>query len=271
MPRGVSPLDEARLQGRLWTPDRLGAGLAAWYDFSDLSRATFSGANYATVANWRGVSNLTASGATGPELWQDIIRARRAANFFLLRMLWGGTNVTLSLPMVVTTLFRARSTTANNGRILGFVGSGQANDFGNAASAALMLRLGGANAIHTFQNGSSRASTSYTYDEQPTVFTVTLTASGAVQHWLNGAAGGSGTLGSPSIGASYFAICCRAANAQASDEVFEGWMGEAVAYCGDDALAQRERIEGSVAWRFGCQDRLAASHPHRNAPPLIGG
>ncbi len=35
MPRGVSPLDEARMQGRLWTPDQLRTAL--WLDAADLS------------------------------------------------------------------------------------------------------------------------------------------------------------------------------------------------------------------------------------------
>jgi hypothetical protein len=65
MPRGVSPLDEARLQGRLWSPN--GLRLGAWYDASDLSTiTTVSGG----VSDWRDKSgngrNLTATATQRP-------------------------------------------------------------------------------------------------------------------------------------------------------------------------------------------------------------
>jgi hypothetical protein len=49
MPRGVSPLDEARLQGRLWTPDLIRNLFDLWLDAADLS--TISAPN--GVDSWR--------------------------------------------------------------------------------------------------------------------------------------------------------------------------------------------------------------------------
>lgn len=58
MPRGVSRADEARLQGRLWTPANIGNGnLRAWVDAADLSTVTtVSGA----VSSWASKGGMTA-------------------------------------------------------------------------------------------------------------------------------------------------------------------------------------------------------------------
>uniref|UniRef100_UPI003BA6F553 hypothetical protein n=1 Tax=Roseateles sp. TaxID=1971397 RepID=UPI003BA6F553 len=48
MPRGVSLVDEARLQGRLWTPAQVLPSL--WLDGADLSTLSMSGSS---VTQWR--------------------------------------------------------------------------------------------------------------------------------------------------------------------------------------------------------------------------
>ena len=80
MPRGVSPLDEARIQGRLWTPAQLRTAL--WLDAADLS--TISVATGAST--WRDKSGLQrnfsqATGSTQPILTPNGLNGNNVLSF----------------------------------------------------------------------------------------------------------------------------------------------------------------------------------------------
>src|SRR4051812_47429097 len=55
MPRGINAYDEARLQGRLWTPQAIQPALGCWLDAGDPSTITYA----AGVSSWRDKSNRT--------------------------------------------------------------------------------------------------------------------------------------------------------------------------------------------------------------------
>jgi hypothetical protein len=69
MPRGTSPLDEAQIQRRLWTPALFGGRLLGWYDASVSASFTLSGS---AVTEWRDQSgngnHLQSSGVNAPLL-----------------------------------------------------------------------------------------------------------------------------------------------------------------------------------------------------------
>jgi hypothetical protein len=80
MPRGVSPVDEARLQGRLWTPALFGGRLLGWYDALVSASFTLSGS---AVTEWRDQSgngnHLQSSGVNAPLL--GTFAGRPSVNF----------------------------------------------------------------------------------------------------------------------------------------------------------------------------------------------
>ena len=51
--------------------------------------------------------------------------------------------------------------------------------------------------------------------------------------------------------------------------VFGGLMVEVVATPNDSTTAERQTIEGYLAWKWGLVDSLPAGHPYKNSPPTI--
>lgn len=269
MPRGVSLLDQALQERRLWTPANAWEGLRAWYDWSDLSTGSFDSSGFTGLADKARRVSLSPS-VVRPEVSHRGIRGKRAANMFQTAFMWGSLFVNISLPLVATILIRPRSTTGQFGRFFGFVAEGQAADFNNTGSIAFALRINGGNNIGSFYNNAEAGQTAYTYDSSPTIFSVTISGAGNLQQWLNGRAGTSTSIAGSTFGNGYVTFGCSGAGNQGSNEFADSWFGEAVLYCADDFLLRREQIEGSMAWRFNCQDILDASHRYRNTPPLIG-
>lgn len=60
-------------------------------------------------------------------------------------------------------------------------------------------------------------------------------------------------------------IGCR----EGSSEYFSGDLGELICWQATDNGA-RDRIEGYLAWKWHTNTLLPASHPYKNAPPLLG-
>lgn len=270
MPRGVDPLDAARLQGRLWTPDEIRSGLRLWVDSGDLPTVTFSSSTVSALANKIPGGPVFSPSSTAPPWTQRGLNGRPSMapnNTGGTALMTGATPLTA--PLVAVAAFQM-DTTGTSGRILTFAPSGQ-NDWQSTGGCILIGREDNVARINTFQNVGVRATTNYTLGT-PIVFS-TLIGSGAsatVAHYMNGAAGGTGNLSSQALSSGLFAIA-RQPNGVGPGEAWGGSFGGAVVYCGSDAPLWRTRIEGWMAWRWGLQSRLAASHPFRNAHPLIGG
>jgi hypothetical protein len=49
-----------------------------------------------------------------------------------------------------------------------------------------------------------------------------------------------------------------------------GFVGEVVYTNTALSTADRERLEGYLAWKWGLVANLPAAHPFKNRPPLIG-
>lgn len=264
MPR-YAGLEAARLQGRLWTPQQLHPSLVLWWDGWEGPFDEVSGeANAIADRTGRG-RTLTATGAiTRPGIVSNAIRQRPA-----LQWTTGDDAATGSVALGTLAAFEAvlvltmSSATQTDGRALSFYATGL-EDWNNASSCGIVIRNSSTNAIRTFHNGSQRASTSVSLDT-PMVFRVSCNGS-TVQHYLNGTAGGSGAM-APTLGTGQFAIGRYQA---AATNRWSGYIGEVLFVSGLQPARTGQALEGYLAWRWGLQDSLAASHPYRNAPPLIG-
>jgi hypothetical protein len=243
MPRGVSPLDEARLQRRLWSPN--GLRLGAWYDAADLATiATASGA----VTDWQDKSgtgrNLTQSTATQ--------RPTYTANGFN------------NQPAI-------DYGAAQNNKRLSWTGAAfsPARTFGVA-------QWEGPNPFATF---SALLSFNYTGNKDLLLTEPANQWFGARPIFLNGNDPIATPL--PTISTPFLWVDNEAANASRTfmwigadrNEFNRGWRGkiaEVVITLFEPTLRDRRTIEGYLAWKWGLDANLPANHPYRNRPPLIG-
>jgi hypothetical protein len=279
MPRGVSPVDEAMVQRRLWTPAE--ARPALWLDTFDLSTiSTASGA----VSEWQDKSG------NGRHFTQGVAANRPTFDSGLQpqSILWDGVNDALQrsveswayvYPVSFFVSLRAVAwTNAYNGA-LEFYTSNSPNEI-TTAGWGLFIKSNGKSGFFT----NDTTNTQRYYDGTGALTFATGTTNilcghvgnGFINTWGNGAVDGSlsGTwtqrtnLGSGNVEVG-------------SDARFGRWTNwrirEAIIFTGASlTTAFRQRMEGYMAWRaasFGditALNNLPASHPFRNRPPLIG-
>ena len=243
MPRGLSPVDEARLQGRLWSPNvfRLGA----WYDAADLATiATASGA----VTDWRDKSgngrNLTQStAAQRPTYTANGFNNRPAINYGAAqnnnRLSWTGAAFSPVRTFGVAH-WEGPNPFTNYGALLTFNFSGN-NDLFLAEVSNQWF-----SSRSVFLNGNDPIATPLPTIQSPFLWVDNEAASaGRTFMW---------------IGAD-------------RNEFNRGWRGkiaEVVITLFVPTLQERRTIEGYLAWKWGLDANLPANHPYRNRPPLIG-
>jgi hypothetical protein len=275
MPRGTSPYDEARLQGRLWTPDHARGNAGAWYRLSDPSTLTFSGGNvtgardlfcnhdlgyYGTVAYSAGLGELarytlpTFPAGTTPG--------------YLKASLGAGTPLRGATVLTVVALCRTASTTRKG---LVAIRASNVSDTLSWSGAFADMCLRGHDAFLTSYGqpisiGYS-TNTWFIWSHQFGVNAylhetflndaMTATASANRGSAIGTTAGTRLHVGTSDV-------------LNASAEFFDGQIAEMVILInGTDRL--RRLSAGYVAWQHGMQHLLPASHPYRNRPPLIGG
>lgn len=263
MPRGVSPVDEARLQGRLWTPALFGGRLLGWYDASVSASFTLSGS---AVTEWRDQSgngnHLQSSGVNAPLL--GTFAGRPSVNF-------DGVNdylLTVNTTPQKTAIFAIHGYPTNSA-VPPFAWSSWASG-GESVQE-----------VHLQSNGSIRAINfdSDTYADTPTgtpqSFFDDCIMGGAygpaadpeLRGHLNGRSASvnrspaSATLYRKVFGVRKTATTFPSQSRFSEIIMISGW-----------SLADLRKIEGYLAHRWGGfpLSRLIADHPFKNRPPLIG-
>ena len=243
MPRGVSPLDEARLQGRLWSPDALRLG--AWYDAADLATiATASGA----VTDWRDKSgngrNLTQStAAQRPTYTANGFNNRPAINYGAAqntnRLSWTGAAFSPVRTFGVAHWEGPNPFTGYSG-LLSFNYAGNSDLF----LAEVSNQWFGARQI--FLNGNDPIATPLPTIQSPFLWGDNEAASaGRTFMWIG-------------------------ADRNENNRGWRGKIAEVVITLLVPTLQERRTIEGYLAWKWGLDANLPANHPYRNRPPLIG-
>ena len=259
MPRGVNRYDEARLQGRLWTPDLVRP--VFWLDAADLSTITIS----TGVSIWR---DKTSSGVNAVQPTAANQPSYGAALFpgSLPGVLFDGTNDEMNI-----------STTAGQNLTHGVYwvfarrGAGSGSD-GYRPSIGTPT-----GALH-YINSSSRGA-SYPYygnpafsfydnaqlysNDVPYLMSFQLNGTGWGV-WRNGTIEETTTAASVPNSNNVGYTIARQPNASR-------WSNNVYA---EILLVQvtntpiRQLVEGYFSWKWGVP--LAASHPFANRPPLIG-
>jgi hypothetical protein len=271
MPRGVNKYDEARLQGRLWTPTL--SRPALWFDAADASTITVS----TGISEWRDKSGngrhiSQSTSAFQPIYSQTLINSLPAVVF-------DGSNdylSTTSFPTSFTELYIyviakwqtiGNSTTTiqalvdNNhlsDPLRGFVAQDRP-DLVNRPLTFEHLPNSTAGAIDNTTTGnntwriigleaSSGVSDSF-YRDGELIQTTANTGVFNIQSQLNIGAWYTGTV---------------------YDRYLGGQIAEIVIMTNSQSGQIRQLHEGYLAWKWGLTGNLSASHPFKNRPPVIG-
>ena len=267
MPRGVSPVDEARLQGRLWTPALVLP--AVWLDAADLSTITIA----TGVSEWRDksgngrhVSQGTASQQPSYDAINGIITfdgsndilssatvgasGLTSVSFLtVMRMNAGGNNEDIPMGIgptgsigAIRCLYRMP-----NGTTVGF--GGWSRDVG---SSAFSYDIGGQYRIIEAWNTQLATPNNVRITRDGATPIAYTTGGGGLNTTADGFSVGS--LRGGLVGNYYSNISVR--------EIIV--LYEAV------SDLKRQLIEGYLAHKWGLVANLPAAHPFKNRPPLIG-
>lgn len=259
MPRGITVLDAAKLQRRLWTPADLLP--AAWYDAANLSSIVIA----TGVSDWKDLSgngrHLTQATSTSqPAYGSASFNARPGLTFDGVDDTMATSSFTVG---TVSSTFVAMTPTSVAGSNKDYVTSGSGgNETAHIlyqspttiATGSLNLYSGvgiisGANAILLNTPCIAAGITNGSSSEVRVNGTIIVSGNAGANSWINGirlARQSSGTLYAAAIYAEVL-IFNRAVSA-----------------------ASRQKIEAYLAWKWGLRQRLNASNPYCNTPPLLG-
>jgi hypothetical protein len=286
MPRGVSPLDEARLQGRLWTPVQLRTDL--WLDAADLSTiSTATG-----VSEWRDKSgkarNFTQGiGGTQPTLTPNGLNGRNVLSFngsqwltsvntaatwnFLhnangssIFAVWKagnisdpnaiyglmGSNAASSANIGTYIVYDDRASASRNNGVLAQVSGGGSTSLSVASADGLMPANTPVILSHIADPGNGTA-------VNRSFVRVNKTLSQA-----------NASTAAPSVSAASFALQIGALGNNTLPLV--GYISEIIVLASIANTRVRQMIEGYLAWKWGLRDALTTGHPFANRPNLIG-
>ena len=275
MPRGVSRLDEALLQGRLWTPALLGPAL--WLTANDLSTISIA----TNVSQWRDKSGFDRHFGTGNANIQPVYRATGFNGRPCLENVSGdslsigasglGRNVGCITCAIVGS-HPVSVAIANNATELAIsVGTGALPRFSMSPNPNATSKYGffgrrlDADAVANFSSSTdslpNRGNPWIRIGER-------VYSDGVGNHWTNGiqdmAALAGGTSGNTSdtnsTGGSIFTSTPNGTK-----------IAEILLFHFQLTPGQRPPLEGYLAWEWwGDGAPLPALHPFKNRPPLIG-
>lgn len=262
MPRGVDRRDEALRQGRLWTPNLLrGLGtLQSWFDADDLSTIAYS-TGVTTWADKSGLARDVTAASNLPTL-SPLLNARNGIKFTTAQRL-SSASWTLAQPLSLFIVWLQTDTSNVNNFIKGKNDAGYSGGFlfqtrNTSPSTTMTLYANGASSRQAAAVNAA-AGTQYLH------FSVYNAASS--EYALNGNARATvsgGTIGGDGV------ITGITINSPSSNP-WAGTCGEVIILSGVAPRYVQEVTEGYLAWKWwGQENILAASHPFKNRPPLIG-
>ena len=286
MPRGVSPLDEARIQGRLWTPAQLRTAL--WLDAADLSTISVA----TGVSAWRDKSGnqrnfsqptggtqptLTPNGLNGDNVlsfngsqwftsdstlatWNFLHTANGSSIFAVWKAgntndpnaIYGliGTNGGTSANIGAYIAYDDRASVPTNNRVLALVSGGGRSSVSAVSADNLMPANAPVILSHIADPSNGTAANRSFVRANKTLSQVnaqtTAPSASNASFALQVGALGNNTLPLP------------------------GYIAEILVLASIASTKVRQQIEGYLAWKWGLRGALITGSPFLNRPPLIG-
>lgn len=270
MPRGVSRIDEARGQGRLWTPrTSIGQQLALWLDAADLSTLTLDTSN--RVSSWLDKSGLGNHGSQGTAGNRPIYSPNGGTtagfpglpSIFFDKFSSTGILGNISLNGTVCFIYVVCTLNTNAdqyGRLVSF-GLNGSFDYNNT-SYFNMSRDALNNAVRV-----ERAAATQAYGvslDAPLVLVGCF--DGATQYTEGNGKDMAASAQTAALGTANY----RIGSHLASTDFWSGYINEVIVDVGPLSINRRQHFVGYLAqkWRF--PTALYGTHPYSNDPPLIG-
>jgi len=235
-----------------FTPTQI-TGCALWLDAADAS--TVTGTTNVTAVRDKSPNNVNLSNATGYSYPNNSFNGTYpsfycANGYSTSSSATLGYNAAFGLTMPFSMFFVGIQTN-----------TGTYGDLCDAAPASA-----GANRIYTLTSGlafQTRIGTGAgNVTQNNFIFNAAYTAGPAASvMWLNGVSYVTGTV------AQFTCSGITVANRYTVNESFPGHICEVIAYNTGLTQAQREQVEGYLAWKWGLQANLGVSHPYKNASP----
>jgi hypothetical protein len=283
----VSPLDEARMQGRLWTPAQLRTAL--WLDAADLSTIsvttgastwrdksgnqrhftqgtgetqptlTPNGLNGLNVLSFNGSQWLTSANTAAT--WNflhnsngsSIFAVWKAGNSSDPNAVYGlmGTNAATSANIGTYIAFDDRASAPRNNGVLAQVSGGGSTSVSAASADNLMPANTPVILSHIADpNNGTPANRSFVRVNKTLSQINTLSTAPS-------ASNASFTLQIGAVGSNTVPLI--------------GYIAEIIILASIASARVRQQIDGYLAWRWALREALTAGHPFANRPPLIGG
>lgn len=259
MPRGTSRIDEAILQGRLWTPASLRP--SAWFDADDISTITLNSNN---VSQWNDKSgngrHASQSEATNqPAYTPNGLKGRTVLTF-------GGNDFFSISSFIENRIISVMAVASSNNTLANHYIIDESNN--NSYGGGLSLRF-----INTEVSSQVRfwGQDALPITDSPnTVPTGAASILGGVENtserntYLNGVASETVTPGTSSRSAANL----RIGHSSLLGGFLDGTIAEIVLVSAAISKADRQRIEGYLSHKWGVA--INADHPYALNPPLIG-
>lgn len=272
-PKGISLYDQAILQNRLWTPNLFKP--AIWLDASDSSTITLSGSN---VTSWNDKSgnarNLTqTTPAQQPTYQATGLNSRPTVRFDGIDDAMQNTAYSFgNSPSFAYAVFQSSNAAGSLGQI--FMASPNPSNTSIGTELLYINNYGGYTTITLKPPSLANASlgVNTTFVTTPQIIGAGFDGSGTspsdVEFILNGTQQTSTTSGPigyvSEIG---FSIGNRPIQQIVG---LNGTISELIFFDSFIFTTNRQIIEGYLAWKWGLQNLLIATHPFANRPPLIG-
>ena len=245
----------------MMTPKSI-SGLKLWLDAGDPTSITFSSGTTATVWLDKSGNGNNGTANTGV-IWNadGLSTGRPAMTFTNTQWFLGNISITAVGTMTVFAVYSMSSSSGASARVIGLAATG-ANDYNSASYAAILRQT---NSIGPYRASALVSSVAITY-ATPTLASV----------WFDGATGkisANGTL-APASGASTgnftissYAVGNNTNTADTPNGPFNGFISEILVYNVVLTTAQRQQVEGYLAWKWGLAVNLPVAHSFSKISP----
>lgn len=238
---------------KLWRPDELGASLALWLDAEDTASITLNGS---TVSQWDDKSGNNKNAGQGTAANQPTYKATDA-------VLGGKPSVGAPTPSGTIGLLTP-SLTARSWFIVGAYGTGAETLFPYNKTYPTLLS-GPRDHLGTERAGMGTTGSPNWFSDAWAPYpyvngaaTVSTTALPMPMRILN-------FTGSFAVTQTW-GIGCNFINTNRS---WNGPLGEIVAVSDVLSTADRQKLEGYLAWKWGLESNLPIGHPYKTTPPTV--
>jgi hypothetical protein len=284
MPRGVNPVDEALIQGQLWTPKNLPT-VVGWFDADDpltVYDSTTGGSlvttQGGTVKRWEDKSgrgnHATQSDNAAPKLQitsgtlnnKRVLSFTRVAGTTFTTMLQIASSADFDPTLLSAVCLMRSSQTTNNTGVLGrwisdlsWVLAQRQNSSPNTPIVAIRNSASTANILASAPAGATVT------DGNPRLLGFEAVSGGTLRLFINGTESASTAQTSERAGTSAITI-----GSYADDSTgLTGDIAE-VLFWRTAGAEDRQKVEGYLAWKWDIRNTLYPGHQYINRPPILG-